>query len=158
MAYRISRNIEASIIQFLQDKFNEDWSGINVEKTFARIYELSLPSVCIRCGVTTHVKAEVGGDSTIRTAQVLVDIFAKDDGQRLDMKDYIIRKIKGGLPYYEYTIVNGQIQSKIQNGRIRVIDIDDTPLEFDVDKDRLDVRDRYRHLLTLSISLGKIEE
>jgi len=112
----------------------------------------------VRCGVTNHVKAEVGGDATIRTAQVLIDIFASDDGQRLDIKDYIIRKVKGGLPYYEYTIVNGQLQSKTQNGRIRVLSIDDTPLEFDVDKDKLDIRDRYRHLLTLSISLGRVEE
>lgn len=155
--YRISRNIEASIIDYIKDQLSEDWNNINVEKTFARIYSLELPSVCIRCGVTTHEKAEIGADSTTRNPQVLLDVFCTSDGQRLDLKDFLVEKIKSGIPYYIYTIINGQIQNKVQDGRIRVLDIDDTPINFDTDKNALDVHDRYRHLLTLSISLGKIE-
>lgn len=155
--YRISRNIEASIIDYIKDQLIGNWTGVNVEKTFSRIYKIELPSICIRCGVTTHEKAEIGADSTTRNPQVLLDIFCSDDGQRLDLKDFLIEKIKSGIPYYIYTIVSGQIQSKVQDGRIRVLDIDDTPINFDIDKNALDVHDRFRHLLTLSINLGKIE-
>lgn len=157
MNYRISRNIEASFIEYLRKEFQTDWSSDKVEKTFAKIYDLDLPSICIRVGVTTHDKVEIGSDSTVRNPQVLIDIFATSDGQRLDIKDWLHENIKKGLPYYEYTIVNGKIQDKTQNGRIRVLSIDDTPVDFGADKNTLDVHDRFRHLLTLSVSLGKVE-
>ncbi len=157
MPYRISRNLEASIIDYIRTEITGAWSNIGIEKTFARNYDIELPSICIRVGVTTHEKVEIGADATIRTPIVLLDIFATSDGQRLDIKDFLIEKLKSGLPYYDYIISNGTITSKTANGRIRVLDIDDTPIDFDADKETLDVRDRYRHLLTLSISLGRVE-
>lgn len=157
MAYRISRNLEASIIDYLEDNFDNDWTGVSVVKTFSNAEKRDLPVICVRCGVTTHEKIEIGDNNTLRSPQILIDIFAEDDGQRLDLKDYIITKMKNGCPYYEYVISNGQVQSKTQNGRIRVIDIDDTPINFDEDKDSLSPLDRYRHLLTLETSTGQVE-
>lgn len=155
--YRISRNIEASFVDYLKENLQIDWNINRVEKTFSRIYAIELPSVCIRVGDTIHTKAQIGDDSTIRDVHVLIDIFASSDGQRLDMKDYIIKKIKNGLDYYEYEIETGQVKHKDKNGRIRVLTIDETLINFGTDKSDLDVHDRYRHLIDLTISLGKIE-
>ncbi len=157
MPYRISRNLEASIIDYVRTEITGAWSNIHVEKTFARIYDIELPSVCVRVGTTTHEKVELGGDSTVRTPNILIDIFATSDGQRLDIKDFLIEKLKAGLPYYDYIISNGAITSKTENGRIRVLNISDDPIDFDVDKNDMDTHDKYRHLLTLSISLGRVE-
>lgn len=157
MPYRESRNIEASVIDYLTTELEASWTNIRVEKTFARIYDIDLPAVCIRVGDTVHTKAEIGADSTVRTVQVLIDIFASSDGQRLDIKDFIIEKLRSGCIYYDYIIVDGAIQSKTANGRIRAMDIDDSGVNFDTDKDRLDPHDRYRTLITLSMSLGRIE-
>ena len=156
--YRYSRNIEASLIDYIKPLFLSAWNTNKVEKTFTRIYEIDLPSICIRVGTTDHNKAQVGDDSTIRQAQILIDIFAENDGQRLDIKDWLISIIKNGCPYYEYEITNGAVSDKTQNGRIRVLTIDDSPVSINVDKDNLEVHDRYRHLLTLEISLGRVEE
>ena len=155
--YRISRNIEASFVDYLKENLQTDWNIDRVEKTFARIYSIQLPSVCIRVGDTIHSKAQIGDNSTIRNVHVLIDIFATDDGLRLDIKDYIIEIIKNGIDYYEYEIENGQIKNKIKNGRIRASVIDETPVNFGTDKNNLDIHDRYRHLLDLTISLGKVE-
>ena len=155
--YRHSRNIEASIIDYLKVEFQEDWSSDRVEMTFARIYEIELPSICVRVGTTIHEKVEIGGDATRRTPQVLIDIFATGDGQREDIKDWLITKIKNGFIYYEYEIEARVVKTKTANGRIRVLDIYDVPLNFTTDKEKLDPHDRYRHLLTLSVSLGKVE-
>jgi len=157
MPYRTSRNLEASVIQYIEDQLAGDWTNVAVEKTFANVNSSNLPAICVRVGVTDHTKAEIGETSTYRTTNVLLDIFATSDGIRLDLKDYLIEKLKSGLPYYEYTIINGQIQSKTQNGRINVLNIDDVPVDFDVDKNELSVEDRFRHLITLSVSLGRIE-
>jgi hypothetical protein len=157
--YRISRNIEASIIDYIKDElFNGGFRNINVEKTFARVYSIQLPTICVRLSDTTHTKVELGTETTFRTPLILIDIFATDDGLRLDLKDFLISKLKSGMNYYEYTISVGQVANKNQNGRIRVLTISDTPVNFDIDKSRLDEHDRYRHLLTLSISLGKVEQ
>ena len=155
--YRISRNIEASIIDYLKSEFITDWGSNKVEKTFTRIYDIELPSICIRVGNTNHNWAEIGERSTIRESQVLIDIFANSDGQRLDIKDWLINKVKNGFVYYDYIINDGIVQTKTSNGRIRVINIEDTPINFDTDKNELDVHDRFRHLITLTISLGRIE-
>ena len=118
---------------------------------------MGLPSICVRIGTTIHERVEVGSDSTWRTPQVLIDIFSTSDGQRLDLKDFLIEKLKGGMPYYEYEITNGVVTDKTQNGRIRILEITDNPINFDSDKDQLDVHDRYRHILALNISLGSVE-
>lgn len=164
MAYRISRNIEASIMNFLEDEFSTaGWNNIAIEKTFSRVKGIQMNEntgtgiVCVRVGLTEHDKIQIGDNATQRFPQVFLDIFAINDGQRLDIKDFLVEKLRGGLPYYEYVIVNGEIDTKTQNGRIRVMEILDTPINFDEDKSRLDIHDRYRHLLTLTVSLGRVE-
>ena len=69
----------------------------------------------------------------------------------------LISILRSGLIYYDYVIANGAVQSKTANGRIRVLELSDTPVDFDTDKSSLDVKDRYRHLLTLRAGLGRIE-
>ena len=160
MTYRTSRNFEASIIDYIKEKLDETgsgWSDIRVEKAFSRVYDGSLPCICVRCGVTDHTRAEIGGTSTYRTANILIDIFGTSDGIRLDLKDWLIANIKAGIPYYNYTIVGGAVDDKDLDGRINVLNIDDVPVDFDIDKAKLDVADRYRHLITLSVSLGQME-
>lgn len=156
--YRISRNIEASFIDYLKDNLIADWNIDRVEKTFARINEIELPSVCIRVGESIHSKVEIGDNTTVRDIHVLIDLFCTGDGQRLDLKDYIIQKIKSGLNYYEYEIENGIIKTKTQNGRIRILEISETLINFGTDKNEIEnIHDRYRHLIDLTISLGKAE-
>ena len=71
-----------------------------------------------------------------------------------DIEDLLLTAMKSEIESKE---LYSKIANKTQNGRIRVVDIDDTPLDFNTEKDKLDVHDRYRHLLTLSISLGRVE-
>ena len=151
--YRKSRSIEASIIDFLTTHFNADWTGVSIEKSFSRVYSINLPVVCVRANNTRHDKAEIGGNSTIREVQILIDIFCTSDGQKEDFCDYIVEKIKGGCIYYDFVIKNGAVKSKTANGRIRFTSIEVTPLDFDSDN----VHDRFRALITLITTLGRIE-
>ena len=118
---------------------------------------MPLPVVCVNVNTTNYKKAELGGDSLIREVQVLLNIFWTSDGQKVDFCDYIVTKIKSGCPYYQYVIVNGAIQSKTADGRIRFTSIDVSPVNFDSDRDKLDIHDRNRALISLTVSLGKIE-
>jgi hypothetical protein len=164
MAYRITRNFEASIIDFLNAQFESGWGNITVEKTFKRIYGLQMDvnkqeaAICVRALNSNLPKAEIGTNAITRTCLIVIDIFATSDGQREDLKDFIIDEIKSGCPFYQYVISNGTIVSKTQCGRIRVLKIDDAPVNFNTDKSSLAVADRYRHILSLTVSTGKIEE
>jgi len=158
MPYRPTRNQEASIIDYLKDCFEEDWSGINVEKSFSRVYDQTLPVICVRLGLVSHSSVEIGTDSIYRSSQLLIDIFAKNDGQKLDLVDYIVSKIKSGFDYYEYVIENGITKSKTKSGRIIVNKpIEVTHINFSDDKDTLDEHDKYRSLITAEIRIGKVE-
>lgn len=163
MAYRISRNIEASIIDFLHTSLEETpylWTNINVIKGFSQVYTLTLPTICVRAENTDYDKVEIGSNSFERTVQVFIDIFADSDGLRLDLKDAIVDILKDGLVYNEYTITKSgrtSSASSTPNGRIRIQKINDTALNFGTEKEKLDVKDRYRHLLTLTVTIGRIE-
>lgn len=156
--YRESRNFEASIIEHIRTELTvAGFNNIEVEKTFARIYDLKVPSICVRVLDTIHNRAQIGGDGTFRQALVAIDIFASSDGQRLDLKDFLISNLKKGMDLFDYTITNGSISSKNANGRLKVLNILDTVINPNIDKNDLDIHDRYRHLLTLTIETGKVE-
>lgn len=159
--YRTSRSIEASLQDQLTTWINADWTGISVVKTFQQVYGMSLPVICVRLGDTTFVKGEIGNDNLIRTPQVFLDVFATSDGQREDLVDYLVSKLKDGCPYYDYvTTTSGRttsVTTKTQNGRIRVTQINTTALNFNIEKSKTETHDRYRGLVTLTISLGRLE-
>lgn len=156
--YRMSRNIEASIIQFIEEALaSGGWSNISVEKSFARVYDNAPPVVCVRVSDTDHDHTGIGEVTTTRKPFVLIDIFAKSDGQRLDLKDFLFSALKNGIPYFEYETSGNTISKKIENGRLRVLTIDDTEVNLGTDKASLAVIDRYRHLLSLNMATGKVE-
>lgn len=159
--YRVSRNIEASLIEFVRDILESTWTDVTVEKSFSKIYETKLPSVCISSENTVYNKVQIGDNSFERNVNVIVDLFCENDGQRLDLKDTLIEGLKDGCPYYEYKIKRtgrtASVDNQTQNGRIRIIKVADTPVDIDTEKDNLDQHDRFRHRLTLTVSLGRCE-
>jgi len=162
--YRTSRNIEASIIEYIQSQLTlGGWSNISVVKSFQRVYEIPLDTftksgaLCVRIENTSNLPAEIGDTATRIQPLVFIDVFAVNDGQRLDLKDFLVSILKAGLPYTEYVVNGNTITSRTPNGRIRITKIDDKPVLFTKDKSALAVYDRYRHLLTLTVSLGRVE-
>lgn len=162
--YRVTRNLEASLIKFLEEQFvNENWTGITVEKSFLRAYTLAMKMdtmeavLCIRASKTDRKRIEVGSDDLLRSQLILIDIFATNDGQREDLVDFIITILKGGFPYLEIQTEKSVSTSEIENGRVTILNIDDEPVNFSTDKSALDLPDRYRHLISITVSTGKVE-
>jgi len=154
--YRVSRNLEISTIDYLTTEINTAWSGVSVVRSFSEVDEKKLPVVCIRLGTTIHDRVEIGTTSTLRIATIFIDIFATDDGQRLDLKDFIISKIKYSWDYREYTVNNGT-STYVVNGKINCLTIKDTEVSPAANKSDLPLVDRYRHLITIQVQTGKVE-
>lgn len=164
--YRISRNIEASIVDFLTEEFAESggYSNISVFKTFKKVYGLQMDvnkghaAVCVRASTSRLPKIEIGTNAILRTVLVMLDVFATSDGQREDLKDFLIDVCKEGIPYYQYEVSGDTVASKVPSGYLRVSIDNDAPVNFNTDKTALDVHDRYRHALTLKVCTSQVEE
>jgi len=164
--YRISRNIEASLVKYIEEELEDaEWTNITVVKGFNNAITTSMTAnsaiISIRVGPTDPKKIEVGSNNIVKNIQVLIDLFCSDDGQRLDLKDFLVDVLKEGCTYYlwEKELVGREYQYKTPtaNGNINVISIKENPIDFDTDKSKLEVHDRYRHLITLEVTTGKVE-
>jgi hypothetical protein len=153
-AYRESRNIEYSIIDYIKAKLTEyNWHGVSVVKSFSEVVETQIPVICVRTSTlpTEHKRVEVGGTATYRTVPIQIDLFASDDGNRLDLKDFLVSILKKGMIYYTMVVGSGNQEVKTSAGKIKVTSITDNQVSFGEDKAQIGVKDRYRHIINLTV-------
>ncbi len=149
MSYRISRNIEASIIDKIKTDVVTDWSTFNirVEKSFAQVYEGALPCICLNVQSVDPTRLEIGSKTWLKYFDVTVRIFATSDGLRLDLADYFTDEFEDDIDYYVYTITNGAVSSKVLSGKIVILSISRNEKEFQ-NSENIEKEDKCRHLIT----------
>ena len=146
--YRISRSIEASLIDWLTEELEDaGWVGIRIEKAFAEVYKGTLPAICINVLETRPEKLEVGSKTNLKYFTINIRIFANSDGQRLDLADFITDLLEDDINYYIYTITNGEVAQKDLSGRIVITRFFEDRKEL-INTENLEKEDRYRHLLS----------
>jgi len=149
--FRLYRNIELSVIYYLETEFANNWSGVNVVKSFSKAYEKSLPVVCIRLGDISSFRKEIGSNSLREQPMLIIDIFANSDGQRLDLAAFIVDKLKSGFTYYEHAKdpSNPKQLTRTANGKVRVVNfISNRRLDFG---ENVDKHDKYRHIVVVTL-------
>lgn len=148
--FREFRNVELSLISYLRDQINGSWSGITTVKTFKQATEASLPVVCIRLLNTNPIPKEIGTTTRMNQFGLVIDIFAKNDGQRLDLASFITDQLNEGFVYYEHTKDSGaETLSTVANGRVRLLDYtQNTRLDFGED---VDTHDKHRHVISVTL-------
>jgi len=148
MAYRISRNIEASLIDRITANLATDgWTGIRVEKSFAEVYKGTLPCIVVNALEIRPEHLEVGSKTYLKYFTVNIRIFATNDGQRLDLSDWLLDKLEDDTDYYAYTITGGIVSARVLTGRIVITRILDNRKEL-INTEILEKEDRYRSLLS----------
>jgi len=146
--YRISRNIESSLIDRITANLTSDgWVNIRVEKSFAEVYKGTLPCICVNVSDIRPEKLEIGNKKNLKYFTVNIKIFATSDGSRLDLSDWMLDKLEEDTNYYKYTITNGLITSKVLSGRIVSTRWLENRKEL-TNTENLVLEDRYRHLLS----------
>ena len=155
--YRESRNLEASLIDFLKIELNEDgWTGINVEKSLKQS-QIKIPVILIYVQDVDPQQKEIGSGDYLRFPTVIIRIFADNDGQRLDLADWILEKLEDNIEYYEYVVTNGAVSSKNLAGNIVIRKIIRNEKELsNTNPEVLEKEDRYRHRIEVSIFVGLI--
>lgn len=149
--FSLSRNLELSTIYHLETNINSDWTGIKTVKSFNSAYKEPLPVVAVYLSSINNDRKEIGSTELVKEAIINIDIFAKSDGQRIDLADYIVDKLKDQFTYYIHSQASGNPEtlSRVAEGSIMVRDfITDTKLNLG---ENVDQYDKYRHFLQFSI-------
>lgn len=153
MAYfRETRNVELSCIEHLTTQINANWSGVSTVKTYQEATAATLPVVCIRLLDTGSTFQEIGTTTLRHNYNIVIDIFAKSDGQRLDLADFLTDVIRDGWVYYEYFHTPGHPDqlSKTENGRVHLeMILEDRRIDF---FETVADQDKYRHIISFLAS------
>lgn len=157
MAYRISRNLEASLIDFINDNLSDDgWQNIRVEKAFAEVYKGTLPCILINVLEIRPEKLEIGSKTNIKYFTVNIRIFATSDGQREDLSDWLFDLLEDDVDYYKYTVTSRQVSEKTFGGRIEILRFFENRKEL-TNTEALEAVDRYRHLLSFECKIAETD-
>lgn len=147
-SFSTMRNVELSTIFYIETQINGSWSDIEVTKSFTSVYNKTVPVICVQLTDIGSIRLEVGSTTLYNTYGFDIDIFAKHDGQRIDLAGFILDKLKDGWVYYTHTQTAG-VLNRTSAGRIRVNTfIQNSKLTFG---DIVENPDRFRHLISFDV-------
>jgi len=145
------RNALLSLIQHIETSINADWTDIAVVKSFFASYSQPVPCICVRMLSVDSFRAQIGSDSLRQRYTFIIDIFAKSDGQREDLAEFVVQAVKSGCINYLYSHSSGSKETldKITDGRLKLISFDsDGKVETSTNADE---HDRFRHSITFTM-------
>lgn len=149
-AWRKSRNIEASLVDFITAELSTDgWTGIEVLKGFPQEYKGKAPFIGVEVLELIPEKLEIGSKTYIKNYIVKIRIFSTNDGQRLDLSDWLFDELENDVNYYAYTITSGAVSTKTLTGKLAILKWLNNEKELQ-NTENLEKEDRYRHLLSFS--------
>ena len=145
--YRTSRNVETSFIDFITAELSADsWTGINVEKGFPQKYKGKIPLIGVETLEIRKQTLEIGGKTKIKYRNIRIRIFGDNDGQRLDLAEWLMEKLEDkDVPYYKYTITSGAVSEKTLSGRIEILRELENRKELQ-NSENLEHQDKFRHV------------
>lgn len=149
MAWRYKRDIERSLLIYIRENVNNDWTGISVGLSF-NYTKHTPPRVCSVLDSGTHKKLELGTPSLNSKDLAIIDLYCTGDGQRLDLAAYLLDILKGGFPFYDFSPNPADPDNllKVQKGWVYVDFVADTKVTVDVNAE---VADKYRHRINCEL-------
>ena len=146
-----ARNVELSIIYFIETSVASDWDKVTVVKSFTNAYKAALPVIAIELSNVNTNRREVGSTTLLNDYIINIDIFATSNGQRIDLAHYISNKLKDGCVYYEHSQTSGDPETltRIANGRVFVTDyLSNIKVNVGAEVDKYD---KYRNFISISV-------
>ena len=150
--FREARCVELSIIDYIETQISANWTGITTVKAFQDAYKASLPVVSIELKSIDPNTEEIGNTATIEDYTINIDIFAKSNGQKIDLAAFILTQLKVGCVYYDYSQTSGapETLTKVANGRLRVTRfLGNYPIDFG--GDGVDKYDQHRFFISVQL-------
>lgn len=147
------RNVELSTAFAFETAFASGWTGVTVVKGFPNFPKVTLPVVSVRLNTTNTNLLEIGSRQTDDVYNIIFEVFATSDGQKLDLAQYVKNLILADWVYYEWSRGSGDTMNKTANGRIAFNDFtQDSPIFHG---DDVDLADKYRYIIAVDVRVAK---
>lgn len=153
--FRQLRNVELSTIYYLETQVVADWTGISVIKTKPNFAATDPPIIAVKAISVFPKLREIGSRLMENTYNIIVDIYATSDGQRLDLAQYLEDKIIADWTYYIHSQSSGNPREldRVENGKIKWQNFTQHAiLDF---TDSVDKPDRFRYILAFNVRVSK---
>jgi hypothetical protein len=152
--YSVTRNTELSTLKFIEDNIDNDWSNVNVIKSWSQRDKVDNPVICVSLSDTTYDRKELGNTQFRDTYIFNIEVFATSEAMRIDLSHYVINLLNPGWTYYTIEKGSGTSRSLTYTsaGRCR---IDSIYSNVKVDLGAMgDVKDKYRQDMTIAVTVG----
>lgn len=150
-----ARCVQLSTLNHIKDRIDAFWTGINVVETYEEATQAALPVISVRLLPINSTGKEIGSTAWDNTYNIVVDIFAKSNGQRIDLAYFILDKIKDGWSYFIYSNNpnNRQVLLTTLDGKLNCRGvIENVPIEF---AETVAEKDKCRHILSFLVKRTK---
>jgi hypothetical protein len=150
--FSIDRNVELSTIYYIETEVANDWTNISVIKTFPNYDKIQVPLIAVRLLDISSDRFEIGSRTLLNTYAFTIDIFAKSDGQRIDLASYLRNKLSLDWVYYEHSHASGDPDTfnRVANGKVIWKEFTgNTKVDFG---EGASIYDKFRHSLTFTAS------
>lgn len=160
LSWRTERNLENSLKDFLDTEINNDSvtdiEGTNVPVRVGRKNDdnWTLPCISLYNESDTMERFEIGSNKRDIRYLIIIDIFAKDEGQRLDLANWVYTTINDGFRYYTYIPNPSTPESptKTQGGWTNVDFLTNTRVNLSQNIDELDA---HRHRISINVWISE---
>lgn len=156
--FRPSRNVELSLLQYLTTNLTTDWPGTTLAKTFKQVQakNVDLPIVLVRLSDVQSTRREIGSTTLQDSHLLIIDIFSRNEGERLDMSDYIKNLLKDSWVHYIWSRPSGNptTMDKTASGRdfVNTFILDQ---KIDIGQS-VDTKDKYRHSISIRVTTPEV--
>lgn len=154
------RNIENSLVEFLQDQatsvtvfYKGANESLDIRVGNAPQDDWKLPNISVYTDPKTAPRAFIGNNKRFESYLTIIDIRALDDGMRSDLADWVTSTINDGFDFYTYSPNSSDPTNpiKVLAGKISVDFVTDTPIRSVVDSSKFD---KFRQNITLDLTIA----
>jgi hypothetical protein len=150
-----ARNVELSTVYYLETQIDGSWDNVSVVKTRPDATKDALPVVAISLFDESPNRFEIGSTTLWEEFFIKVEIFARSDGQRLDLAEFVKNQLNTIWTYYTHAHASGDNSTleRTDAGKVTFTRfLQHTKIDFGED---VDVYDRHRHILVAGVKVAE---
>ena len=156
LAWQLYRNLENSLKDFLDTEIvNDSVTDINNKLIPVRVgrkedENWTLPCISVYMESELLTPFEIGSVLKDERQLLIIDIYATNEGERLDVAKWLTTKINNGLRYYSYTpdINTPESPTKVAGGWVNVDFLTNTRINLGQNVDYIDA---HRHRVSINV-------
>lgn len=126
--WRLYRNLENSLKDFLDTKISDDSltgdNGNTVQVYIGKDNKdtWQFPSISVYMDSETLERFEIGSNLRQNQELIIIDIYATNEGERLDLAKWLVDTINNGWTYYTYSVneSNPESPTKVAGGLVNI--------------------------------------